>query len=54
MATSSITKQIVIKDKETMKRFLDICNNSKPKNLSEAKTDQYEEGKELSKRFLFR
>ena len=54
MPTSSITKPIVIRDKETVKRFLDICNNAKPKDLSKAKTGQYEEGKKLSKRFLFR
>ncbi len=54
MPTSSITKQIVIRDKEAMKRFLDICNNTVPKNLSEAKTGKYEEDKKLSKRFTNR
>lgn len=54
MATSSITKQIVINDKETMERFLEIRKSDKAKSLEDSKSDQYEQGKALSKRFSFR
>ena len=54
MATSSITKEIVIKDEEALKRFIDIEENSAPLKLDDAETDSYEKGKELLKRISFR
>ena len=54
MATTSIIKQVVIKDKDALKRFVDINNNENPLKLNDVKTGQYEQGKELLKRFSYR
>ena len=54
MPTSSITKEIIIKDEEALKRFIDIQKNATPLKLDDAETDSYEKGKELLKRISFR
>ena len=54
MATTSIIKQVVIKDKDALKRFVDINNNENPLKLNDVKIGQYEQGKELLKRFSSR
>lgn len=53
MATASITKQFVIKDKATCEKLITILNNSKP---HEPKTtpNKYEEGKKLLAQYYSR
>ena len=45
MATTSIIKRVVIKDRDALKRFVDINNNENPLKLNDVKTGQYEQGK---------
>lgn len=50
MATSSITKEFVIKDKKTCDKLIEVLNG-KPTRKSKKSSNKYEEGKKLLEQY---